>query len=115
METEEPKKEKGKGKKTKKDKRKEGVWLEEAPGEVLDLMDSAVAQKVHTKAPTASAKPKGKKKRGEAFPVAEDGRLIIADSEDSGEEDEEGKLLGAATCRPTCTCSFLSSVFSIEK
>ena len=89
METEVPEKEKRKGKKKEK-KQKEGVWLEEAPGEVLDLMDSAVAQKVHTKAPTEAAKPKGKKVAGEAFPVAEDGRLIIADSE-SGDEDEEGE------------------------
>ena len=75
----------GARKKSKKAK-KEGVWLEEAPGEVLDLMDSAVAQKVHTKAPGMAAKTKGKKVAGEAFAIAEDGRMIIADS---GEEDEE--------------------------
>lgn len=91
METEEAASGRKKSKKAKKEARREGVWLEEAPGEVLDLMDSAVAQKVHTKAPTVAGKPKGKKVAGEAFPVAEDGRLIIADSEDD-EEEEEGEF-----------------------
>ncbi|XP_054712945.1 RRP12-like protein [Uloborus diversus] len=80
-----------KRKKTKHPKRRDNPMIEECgEDDIVDFMDPAVNKRLLTKRPH---KPSETKKGSEAFPISEDGRLIIKDEDEKPKKDKKSDEL----------------------